>query len=86
VQRLGYVLANEDNEFLVAYHGNEAVRRLVWSRLPDLAKRFASRDAALPILAREHSTGRPLYLCELYDDADWFVVQFPDSGSEQPPT
>jgi hypothetical protein len=69
----GYVIANGDEEYLVEAKERGAVHVRAWSRVPDVARRFPSRHAALKA-CRKMAVGYPLYVLELYESEAQFMV------------
>lgn len=70
---LAFILANDQEEFLVDYKNECGVIARVWGLLPDRAKRYPTRRAADYAISKLEA-GHPVYVLELLDEGDRFIV------------
>ena len=70
---LAFILANDQEEFLVDYKNQPGAISRGWGLFPDRAKRFPTRQAAEHAI-RKLEAGYPVYAVELLDDGDRFIV------------
>lgn len=64
--KIGYVIANDDEEYLADIVDRGGMVGRCWSRVPDFAMRFSSRSKALRKI-QKFDMGRKVYVLELHD-------------------
>lgn len=70
---LAFILANDREEFLHDYRQRPWVTERTWTVFPGHAKRFPTRRVA-EYAIRHLEAGYPVYVLELLDDGDRFIV------------
>lgn len=80
---LGYVIANEREEYLHFFKQTSSYTKRVWVPLPVFAKRYGDRTRALRDCKRL-STTRRTWVLELFETATQFFVSF-DEEDDPPP-
>lgn len=76
---LAFLLANDKEEFLASYENCPGVVKRAWTMFPDHAKRFPFRRAAEHAI-RKLEAGYPVYIVQLFDDGDRFLVSADEDG------
>ena len=74
----GYVIANGEEEYLVDARERGGLQVRGWSRCPDVARVFASRQLARKA-CRKMDVGYPLYVLELHESDSQFMVATDES-------
>lgn len=81
MRKLGYVIVNDDEEYLADYQDRGGVRVRWWARVPDFARVFSTRSKASDVLKKMAHHSR-LWILELHEtDRQLAVV----SGEEKRP-
>ncbi len=70
---LGFILANDREEFLHDYRNSPGAIERAWTAFPKYAKRFPVRRAAERAIRRLEAE-YPVYVLELLDDGNRFIV------------
>jgi hypothetical protein len=73
VKKIGYVIANQDEEFLQAYRIKPAYIYRVWTGFCCDAKVFHTQAKALSIVKKLENQ-YPLWVLELYESPSQFIV------------
>ena len=79
---LGFIIANELEEFLVSYKDTEESTSVLWSRIPDLAKVFSDPEEAGRLSSTIYSPYKR-WVCRLSDIGSQLIVEV--SGDDVPP-
>lgn len=75
-----FILANDQEEFLHDFRKRPGAIERAWTASPEYAKRFPVRRAAERAVRRLEA-GYPVYVLELLDDGDRFIVA---AGEDHP--
>lgn len=74
---VGYVIANNDEEYLFDVQFSPGIAGKAWARHPDFARVFVTRGEAREMLARLH-LDYPAWVLELYDAGSQHIVATPE--------
>ena len=76
MKHIGYIIANEREEFLHAYEYANGMEKRGWSLTPELAKTYTTRMKAQKIA--DKMDYRPVWVLELLDTGTQLVVASDD--------
>jgi len=76
MKHIGYIIANEREEFLHAYEYANGMEKRGWSLTPELAKTYTTRAKAQKIA--DKMDFRPVWVLELLDTGSQLVVASDD--------
>lgn len=82
MKELGFIVANEIEEFLSAFEDTPEYTRAAWSVLPDLAKVFSNPEEAGRV-ARKIQTPYKKWVCLLSENESQLIVTV--AGEDVPP-
>ena len=82
MKKLGFIIANEIEEFLANYSVNEGSIARSWAIVPDLAMVFSTRKNALKVVEKLDYSSK-LYVLELHENNKQYAVLAHES--EDPP-
>jgi hypothetical protein len=71
---LGFIIANDYEEFLESYSIRGDIQVRSWSRIPDIARLFKTRNQA-SIYVKKMALPYRTWILKLYDNGRYFVVE-----------
>lgn len=74
---IGYVIANDDEEFLIDVRESKSAVVKAWARHPDFALVFVTRGEARRMILKLHQHCK-LWALELWDMGSQLIVTTPD--------
>lgn len=82
MRKLGFIIANDREEFLADYQETEELSSRSWSRIPDFSKVFRKRENAISVVKNLPDTYK-YWVLNLYETESQFSVAY--EGNDPPP-
>ena len=76
VKKIGFIIVNDNEEFLMDYQGQGGVASYQWSRIPDLSQIFYTQNQATRIVKKMEDSYQ-LWVLGLYETEENLFVVFP---------